>query len=94
MELKRSYEDLIDNENNLHGDSHLGVVRYFLFKPLLSEWKCITIFYILATSRDTLLKTVIDGRSTIHLVAPSTIKRRNLKVEPHPYLFKVTCSFD
>lgn len=36
-----------------------------------------------------MLKLFIDGGSTMNVVAHSTIKRCNLKVEPHPHPFKV-----
>jgi len=57
-----SYEDLINVENNLLcGDSRLGIVRYLLSNPVMSEeWKHTTIFYTLARSRDTLLQMVRD----------------------------------
>jgi len=53
------------------------------------EWKRTTIFCTLARSGDTLLEMVIDGGSTMNVITQSTIKRCNLKIEPHTYLFKV-----
>ena len=35
------------------------------------------------------MKLVIDGGCTMNVATKSTIKRCNLKVEPHSYLFKV-----
>ena len=69
------FEDLVDIENNLLHDVHLGVVRCMLINPVMSdEWKHTTIFYTLVKCRKTLMKIAIDGSSTMKVVAESVIK--------------------
>jgi len=91
VEAEGSYEDLVEVKNNLLlGDSYLSVVRSLLSKPVLSdEWMRTTIFHTLIKCGDTSMNMVIDGGSTINVVAQSTIKHCNLTVEPHPHPFKV-----
>ena len=57
MEAEGSYEDLVEVENSLLlGNSHLGVVRFLLSKPVLShEWKHTTIFHTLIKCGNTLM---------------------------------------
>jgi len=45
------FENLVDVENNLFYDAHLGVVRYLLANPVMNdEWKRTTIFYTVTPS--------------------------------------------
>jgi len=61
-----------------------------LSKPVLThEWKHTTIFHTLVKCGDISMKMVIDGGSTMNVVAQSAIKRYNLTVEPQPHPFKV-----
>jgi len=54
----------------------LGLLGAFLSNPVASEeWKHTTGFYTLARSGDTLMKLVINGGSTMNVVAQSTIKQ-------------------
>ena len=56
MEPEGSYEDLVDVKHGLLGDSHLGIVRCLLSKPILiHEWKH-TIFYTLVKCGNTSMK--------------------------------------
>ena len=91
VEPEGSYEDLVEVKNSiLLGDSHLSVGRSLSPKPVLShKWKRTTIFHTLVRCGDTSMKMVINGGSTMNVVARSTIKRCNLTIEPHPHPFKV-----
>ena len=53
------------------------------------EWKRTTIFYTLVRCGETLMKMLIDGGSTMNVVAETAIERCHLKIEPHPHPFKV-----
>jgi len=56
------FEDLVDVENSLHHDAHLGIARCPMANPIMSvQWKRSFIFYALVRCGETLMKMVIDN---------------------------------
>ena len=90
VDTEGGLKDLIDVKNSLLHDAHLGIVGCLLANSVLNMSRNVPpLFYILVRFGETLIEMVIDGGSTMNVVAESTIKRCHLKVEPHPYTFKV-----
>jgi len=72
----RGFTDLVDVENSLLYDAHLRALRCLLANAVMSnEWKHNAIFYTLVRYAGTLMKMVIEGVSTINVIAESAIKQ-------------------
>ena len=89
VESERSLEDLINVENNLLQDTHFGIVRCLLGNPTVSnERRRTTVFYTIVKCGETLMKMVINGGSTMNIVAQSADDCCHMKVQFQPYPFK------
>ena len=83
-----NYKD--DLHEDYDDDVCVGVVRCVLSTTIDNDnWKLTNIFHSIIQSGDNKCKLVIDGGSSMNVVSKDAVKLLNLKVEPHPYLFKV-----
>ena len=86
--------DYFGDEDDLHEDYdedvYVGVVRCVLSTTVDNDnWKRTSIFHTIIQSGDKKCKLVIDEGSSMNVVSKDAVKLLNLKVEPHPNLFRV-----
>ena len=73
--------DYSSDEDDLHEDAYVGVVRCVLSITVDNDnWKRTNIFHTIIQSGDKKFKLVIDGGSSINLVSKDDVKLLNLKL--------------